>query len=281
MPGPASYRRYVALGDSQTEGLNDGDDATRLRGWADRFAEALAATTSPGLHYANLAVRGCRARDVRHDQLDAALALQPDLASVVVGMNDLLRHDYDADATVRDVEETFAALRATGCRVVTMTFPDIGRMLPVMAWLRPREVDLNRRLVEAAVRHDVAVLDLFPLAMCGDPALWSHDRIHGSAEGHARIAAGIGELLGLPGSDGSWSVSAPSSTGLFHAVRRDVWWAASFVVPFLTRQLLGRGPGTGRSAKRPDLMPVEIPRSSPRPDPSGTDPSPRRSPAPR
>ena len=135
MPEPASYRRYVALGDSQTEGLNDGDDAVGVRGWADRFAEALAATTSPGLLYANLALRGCRARDVRHGQLGAALEMEPDLASVVVGMNDLLRHDYDADATVRDVEETFAALRATGCQVVTMTFPDIGRMLPVMAWL--------------------------------------------------------------------------------------------------------------------------------------------------
>ena len=54
----------------------------------------------PACAYANLAVRGCRARDVRHRQLDAALALRPDLASVVVGMNDLLRHDYDADATV-------------------------------------------------------------------------------------------------------------------------------------------------------------------------------------
>ena len=281
MPEAASYRRYVALGDSQTEGLNDGDDLTGLRGWADRFAGALAATTSPGLLYANVALRGCRARDVRHGQLDAALAMQPDLASVVVGMNDLLRHDYDPDETVRDVEETFAALRATGCRVVTMTFPDIGRMLPVMAWIRPREVELNRRLVEAATRHDVAVLDLFPLAMCGDPALWSHDRIHGSREGHARIAAGMAELLGLPGSDGSWSVSTPSSTGLFHAVRRDAWWAASFVVPFLARQLLGRGPGTGRSAKRPDLVPVESPRSSPRRDPSVTGPSLRRSPAPR
>ena len=281
MPEPASCRRYVALGDSQTEGLNDGDDATGQRGWADRFAEELAATTSPGLLYANLALRGCRARDVRHGQLDAALAMQPDLASVVVGMNDLLRHDYDPDATVRDVEETFAALRASGCRVVTMTFPDIGRMLPVMAWLRPREVELTRRLVEAAARHDVAVLDLFPLDMCGDPALWSHDRIHGSREGHARIAAGMAELLGLPGSDRSWSVSTPSSTGLFHAVRRDAWWAASFLVPFLARQLLGRGPGTGRSAKRPDLLPVESPRSSPRRDPSVTGPSLRRSPAPR
>ena len=280
MPEPASYRRYVALGDSQTEGLNDGDDATGIRGWADRFAATLATTTSPGMHYANLALRGCRARDVRHGQLDAALALEPDLASVVVGMNDLLRHDYDADATVRDVEQTFAALRATGCRVLTMTFPDIGRMLPVMAWLRPREVELNRRLVEAAGRHEVAVLDLFPLAMCGDPGLWSHDRIHGSPEGHARIAAGMAELLGVPGSDGSWRACVPSDTGLVDAVRRDAWWAATFVVPFLTRQLLGRGPGAGRTAKRPDLMPV-LARSSTRRGPSATGPSPRRSPAPR
>ncbi len=258
MPESVSYARYVALGDSQTEGLNDGDDATGIRGWADRLAEALATSTSPGLHYANLAVRGCRARHVRHGQLDAALALRPDLASVVVGMNDLLRHDYDVDATVRDVEETFAALTATGCRVVTMTFPDIGRMLPVMAWLRPREVELHRRLVAAAERHDVTVLDLFPLAMCGDPAMWSHDRIHGSSEGHARIAAGMAEVMGLPGSDPAWRESAPSGTSLLGAVRRDAWWTATFVVPFLTRQLLGRGPGAGRSAKRPELEPVRI-----------------------
>ncbi|MYT23890.1 SGNH/GDSL hydrolase family protein, partial [Streptomyces sp. SID7760] len=45
--------RYVALGDSQTEGLGDGDDATGLRGLADRLAEQLA-VHSPGLAYANL-----------------------------------------------------------------------------------------------------------------------------------------------------------------------------------------------------------------------------------
>lgn len=36
------YLRQVALGDSQTEGLNDGDELTRYRGWADRLAEAVA-----------------------------------------------------------------------------------------------------------------------------------------------------------------------------------------------------------------------------------------------
>ena len=250
------YHRFVALGDSQTEGLNDGDDSVGVRGWADRFALRLAQTTSPRLTYANLAVRGCRARHVHDVQLPAALALEPDLAAVAVGMNDLLRHDYDQDAVVAQVEETFAALRATGCRVLTMTFPDVAMMLPVMGWLRGKEVRLNRLLVEAARRHDVEVLDLFPLAISGDPAMWSHDRIHGSTLGHQRIAAGMCELVGLPGSDHSWAETTHTSAGPLQVVRRDAWWLATFMVPFLTRQLRGRGPGVGRTAKRPLLTPV-------------------------
>src|ERR1044071_6937490 len=163
------YLRFVALGDSQTEGLNDGDALTGYRGWADRFAEQLARTTSPELTYANLAHRGCRAQHVHDVQLPQALALEPDLATVVVGMNDLLRHDYDLDATVAAVEQTFAALRATGCRVLTTSFPDVALMLPVMGWLRPREEELNSRLVEAAERQGGEVLDLFSLPLRGRP----------------------------------------------------------------------------------------------------------------
>ncbi len=260
------YQRFVALGDSQTEGLNDGDDSVGVRGWADRFAERLAATTSPGLTYANLAVRGCRARHVHEEQLPAALALEPDLASVVVGMNDLLRHDYDLASTVRQVESTFAALRATGCRVLTTNFPDVSLMLPVMGWLRSREVELNDRLGEAAARHDVEVLDLFGIRLSADPAMWSHDRIHGSTLGHQRIAAGMCALLGLPGSDHSWVEPTGAGTGRLHLVRRDAWWLATFMVPFLTRQLRGRGPMADRSAKRPQLLPVIVPETLPEND---------------
>lgn len=255
MPGQ-EYHRFVALGDSQTEGLNDGDDRTGVRGWADRFAERLAETTSPGLTYANLAVRGCRARHVLDEQLPAALALEPDLASVVVGMNDLLRHDYDLEAVVAQVEQTFAALRATGCRVLTTSFPDVALMLPVMGWLRPREVELNDRLAEAAARHDVDVLDLFTIGLTADPAMWSHDRIHGSSLGHERIAAGMCELMGLPGSDHTWVEPTSATAGRWHVVRRDAWWLVTFMVPFLTRQLRGRGPMADQVAKRPELLPV-------------------------
>lgn len=249
------YRRYVALGDSQTEGLHDGVEGG-LRGWADRFAMALAETSSPGLEYANLAVRGCRARHVREHQLPAALALEPDLATVVVGMNDLLRHDYDEAAVVADVEETFAALRARGIAAATMTFPDIAQVLPVLRWLRPRQAALNARLVEAAARHEVAVLDLFPLTMSANRAMWSHDRIHGSALGHGRVAAGMAHLFGLPGSDPDWAVVEPVAASRLAVVRDDARWVATFVVPFLARQLLGRGPYAGAIPKRPAPLPV-------------------------
>jgi len=250
------YHRFVALGDSQTEGLNDGDESAGFGGWADRFAEHLARTTSPDLSYANLALRGCRARHVREVQLPAALALEPDLASVLVGMNDLLRHDYDLDGTVAAVEETFAALRATGCRVLTATFPDVALMLPVMGWLRPREELLNARIVEAAQRHGVEVLDLFSLDLSADPTMWSHDRIHGSAVGHARIAAGMVELMGLPGSDPDWAAAQAPTHGRARLVAREAAWIATFLVPFLYRQLRGKGPGTTAAAKRPELVRV-------------------------
>ena len=63
-----SYVRYVALGDSQTEGLNDGDELIGYCGWADRLAERLA-QLNPALLYANLAVRGKRTTQIHDEQL--------------------------------------------------------------------------------------------------------------------------------------------------------------------------------------------------------------------
>ena len=57
------FTRFVALGDSQTEGLWDGDDHSGLSGFADRLAVEIDGLY-PGLGYANLAVRGHRIGDV-------------------------------------------------------------------------------------------------------------------------------------------------------------------------------------------------------------------------
>jgi lysophospholipase L1-like esterase len=86
-PAPRRWSRYVALGDSTSEALEDPyPDGAGYRGWTDRPAERLA-TLEPRMLYANLAVRGKLARQVRAEQLDAAPALAPDRATALAGLN--------------------------------------------------------------------------------------------------------------------------------------------------------------------------------------------------
>ena len=119
-----SYRRFVALGDSTTEGLVDPlPDGSGFRGWADRLAETLA-VLEPDLRYANLAVRCKLARQVRAEQLDAALALEPDLASLLSGLNDMLRRTVDVGAVAGELDFMVGALRDVGADVLMFTLPD-------------------------------------------------------------------------------------------------------------------------------------------------------------
>lgn len=251
------YLRYVAIGDSQTEGLNDGDEVGGYRGWADRLAGMLGAA-EPGFRYANLAVRGQLAGRIRAEQLGLALAMEPDLVSVMGGMNDLVRPRFDAGATAGELEAMFAAGTAAGATVVTFTFPDIGRVVPLAKRLRPRVVDLNARIRAAADRHGVLVVDTFPYAVTCDPRLWSTDRLHASPLGHARIAAAAAEVLGVPGSDRTWADPlAPSARApRWRRVQREAVWAGAFLGPWVVRRVRGRSSGDGRVAKRPELLPV-------------------------
>ncbi len=99
-----TFTRYVAIGDSQTEGLWDGDDIVGLTGFADRLA-AMLDSLNPGLMYANLAVRGKQVRDVLDDQLPQALAMRPDLITVCVGMNNVTRAGRSFDRALADLEQ--------------------------------------------------------------------------------------------------------------------------------------------------------------------------------
>ncbi|MFF4190698.1 SGNH/GDSL hydrolase family protein [Nonomuraea sp. NPDC001831] len=252
-----TFTRYVALGDSQTEGLGDGDDVLGHRGWADRLAEHLA-RGNPGLLYANLAVRGRVAAEIRAEQLPAALELRPDLATVMAGMNDVIRPGFDAAAVAADLEHMFAALTGAGARVVTVTFPDIGRIAPLARPLLPRVLDLNARVREAAARHGVTLVDTFPDTAVTDARLWSPDRLHASPAGHARFAASVAYALELPGSDDGWNLPLPvlPPPGRLRTAAAEARWLGSFAGPWIARRLRGRSSGDGRACKRPALAPV-------------------------
>ncbi len=258
-----AYARYVALGDSQTEGLGDGDEAGGYRGWADRLAEQLAAV-NPDLRYANLAVRGRLAAQVRAGQLGPALELRPDLATVMAGMNDLIRPGFNAAVVTGHLEEMLTALTAAGAHVVTVTFPDISKIAPLARPLLPRVVDFNARIRDAAARSGVTVIDTFPHAFITDARMWSADRLHASALGHARFAAAIARALDLPGSDDTWTVPLPPlpPSPPWKAAAAELRWLGTFAGPWIYRRARGRSSGDGRTAKRPHLTPVTHPTST-------------------
>jgi len=256
------FERYVAIGDSTAEGLDDPDGLGGYRGWADRLAEKIAVRQG-GLLYANLAVRGRTTRQVLDEQLSPALALRPDLALVVAGTNDLLRLHFDAEAVGRDMERMQQALIGQGATVVSFTLPDIGPVMPLARPLRPRVHRLARVLAEASARTGAILVDFTAHPFASDPRLWSEDRLHANSLGHARIADALAHALSLPGSSAAWMTPLPEGPprGYSARLRAELAWTWRFLLPWLSRHARGRSSGDGRCCKRPELRLVDLSRS--------------------
>ncbi|MFI9503234.1 SGNH/GDSL hydrolase family protein [Nocardia sp. NPDC052566] len=250
------YTRFVALGDSQTEGIGDPDDNGGHRGWADRFADLLG-VANPGLRYANLAVRGRRAAQIRAQQLAPAVALRPDLVTVMAGMNDIIRPRFDPAELLADLAAMFAELTATGARVVTFTYPDIGTVAPFVRLLSPRVRALNAQLRELAARHGATLIDFEPVAATTHPRVWAEDRLHLSPLGHDLVARAMAGTLEVPGADQTWRDPLPPvHRTLTEVVATELRWTTAHMFPWAVRRLRGISSSTGITAKRPDLRPV-------------------------
>jgi len=145
---PVRFSRYVALGDSSTEGIDEPRRNRRLpRLVAAALAEHIAAQQG-GLLYANFAVRGLTTAQVRARQLDAALALQPDLATVFCGTNDVTAPRFDADHVAADIAHMQRALVAGGATVLSFTLPDLTPLMPLARLDRARIAALNGALTQ-------------------------------------------------------------------------------------------------------------------------------------
>src|SRR4051812_23716859 len=248
------YTRYVALGDSQTEGLWDGDDSDGIVGFADRLAAMLDAL-HPGLRYANLAIRGRRIRDVLDDQLPQALSMRPDLVSVCVGMNDITRPGLLFDRALADLDLMYRRLAQSGATVVTTTFPDIARIVPICRILTSRMLRMNEVIRTAADRHGHRLVDLYRAPSMIQPDTWSSDRVHGSTKGHILFAAAAAEALELPGSNhdrAHTSASAAQSTLRSRAYSQRLW-TRNMLGPWMWYQARGISNCDGRGPKRPRL----------------------------
>ena len=254
------YTRFVAIGDSFTEGLDDPySDGTEpegtFRGWADRFAEILAAG-NPDLEYANLAVRGRKVHEIVEDQVPAALAMRPDLVSLAGGINDVLRPSVDIETVAQVMCDGVQTIRATGADVLLTCFGDPSRRSFLLGRVAARLGAYRHHLLQIAKDYDCYVMDFWGVPIFDDARFWAADRLHLSPAGHTLVAHNAAEVL-LSG-DASWRTPAPPSPGVPWLQRRraDVVWASEYLGPWLTRRLRGGSSGEDVEPKRPRLSPV-------------------------
>ncbi|MFR9792329.1 SGNH/GDSL hydrolase family protein [Streptomyces sp. MB22_4] len=190
--------RFVALGDSLTEGVGDFTDAGP-RGWAALLAPSLGA----GTEFTNLAVSGAQTRDVLERQTPAALALRPDLVAVVVGVNDTLRQTFDVRAVAARLDQVYGACVRQGATLLTACLPDPGAMLGLPSALAT-PLARRQRAVNAVVhalsdRYDAVHLHAADGGWIADRSLWSADRLHPGERGHRQLAVRFHALLAEAG----------------------------------------------------------------------------------
>lgn len=255
----ARYLRYVALGDSTTVGIGDpvcGADGRQLnrqrgtwRGWARLLAESLA--SSYDVSFCNVAISGATANVVRERQLTDALAHRPELASVIVGVNDTMRSTWDAHRMREDLLTVAARLDAVGATLMTVRFHDhasvIGLPQVVGRPMRRRIEQVNAVYDEIHDRWGGVRLDLTERPELQQRECWSIDRFHPSEVGHRALARAFAERLRDHGYDFHLPSVAPSG-GLPPSWKRDLGWMVAEGAPWFGRRAKDLGPWVARKA---------------------------------
>src|SRR3712207_164469 len=181
--------RYVALGDSFTEGVGDELPDGRVRGWADLVAEGMAAASPDRVLYANLAIRGRLLDRIIDDQLDHALGLEPTLVTFNGGGNDILRPNADTEALFARYTEVIDRVAASGAQLVMMSGGNPTAGLPLGARIQRKGDMLNQLVGDLARERGVPFADNWSDRELARPAYWSADRLHLAPVGHHRVAA--------------------------------------------------------------------------------------------
>lgn len=245
------FQRYVAIGDSFTEGFGDPDPDSPggLRGWADRTAEVLA-TRTEDFAYANLAVRGRLLGRIVDEQIEPAIRLRPDLITISAGGNDVIRPGTDPDAIAARLDPALERLAATGATLVLFTGVDVA-FSPVFRRIRGKVAIYNELLRGLAAKHGALVADQWGLKAIQRADFWSEDRLHLNAFGHHEVARMVLGVLGVP-NDLEPSNPAPLPARSWREARvEDLHWTREHLIPWIGRRIRGVSSGDTVAPKRP------------------------------
>ncbi len=247
----AGYLRFAALGDSTTFGIGDPTPAG-WRGWARLLADSL--TTAYDVSACHLAVPGATGTAVLDEQLDDAIAHHPDIASLIVGVNDTMRSTWDPARLRVELMTCAEALTGSGALLLTARFHDHSTVLGLPHALRRpllrRLTELNSVWDEVHRRFGGARVDLGAHPEALDRSYWSVDRMHPGERGHRLLARHFALDLHRFGYDFELP-SLECSGGLPGSWRRDAAWMIAEGAPWIGRRARDLGPWVVRQAVRP------------------------------
>lgn len=245
--------RYVAIGDSFTEGVGDEIDGT-VRGWADLVAQGWADSRGEPIEYANLAIRGKLIRPIIEEQLERALALRPTHLSFNGGGNDMLRPRTPVSKIANAFSRVLRRCADEGVTAVILSGANPSAQLPMGRLIQRRGDALSDAvLAQLTDRPNIVTAFNWPDAELSDASYWSADRLHMNTRGHHRVAARVLDSLGETAPQDWWSLSEPDET-----VRLDERsYFRTHLAPWLKRRLTGTSSGDGRAPKYADWLTVE------------------------
>ncbi|GAA2836260.1 lysophospholipase L1-like esterase [Leucobacter komagatae] len=245
--------RFVAIGDSFTEGVGDEQPDGSVRGWADLVAQGLADATGEPIEYANLAIRGRLLAPILAEQLEPAIALGPTLLSFNGGGNDMLRPGTDMAAIIAATEGALSRIQQAGIEPLLLAGANPTGGLPSGGSVSRKGSELTEAAGAVAARLGVRFSNNWGDTELAGSQYWSIDRLHLAPVGHHRVAANVLGALGYE-APADWVTTAPPKAA--PTARDQLRYTREHVLPWIGRRLTGRSSGDGRTAKYPEFVTI-------------------------
>jgi acyl-CoA thioesterase I len=119
--------RYVALGDSYTIGTGLDDES---QNFPSLLARRLTEETGIEVALVNLGVNGYTTTDLIREELPVARRLRPELATILIGANDVVQRSTEAAYRTRlaEIYDALAGLPLPATKVMSVSTPDFSAL---------------------------------------------------------------------------------------------------------------------------------------------------------
>ncbi|MDV6037659.1 SGNH/GDSL hydrolase family protein [Bacillus sp. SM-B1] len=182
------WKRFVAIGDSFTEGIGDEVERIALKSWVDHFVQLGAFD----IEYANFAKRGLVTKEIRSQQLEKALTFNPDLVSLIAGANDVLKGRWNHQEYKNDMEFMIDTLSKADADIIIGNLPDFTVRLPLSSKkkqvVKEQLLEANEVIRSLSKEYKLHHVDFWNHHLVNDDTVWSKDLIHPNSKGYVKVA---------------------------------------------------------------------------------------------